>query len=91
MTSVHNRMCGHLAGQKYKHRSNPLHRHDEAAHGGVPQKYTMRILCKEKSLLPLSISEALYIEKQAQGTSLNEKNEGGRGGLVRMVAVRGQG
>ena len=51
----------------------------------------MRILNQEKALLPLSIVESLYIEKQIEGTSINEKNEGGRGGLVRMVAIRGQG
>ena len=32
MTSVHNRMCGHLAGQKYKHSNNPLYRHDTEYH-----------------------------------------------------------
>ena len=68
-----------------------MYRHDVSKHDGIPQLYTMRILCKEKSLLPLAITEALYIEKQVQGTSMNEKNEKGRGGLVRMVAVRGQG
>ena len=44
MTSVHNRMCGHLSGQKYKHTSNPLYRHDIEYHNGCPQKYTTRIL-----------------------------------------------
>ena len=90
-TSAHCRMSGHLTGQRSKSTNNPLWRHDRDCHGGDSQKYTMRILSREKSLLPLSILESLYIEKQVKGTSINERNEGGRGGLVRMVAVRGQG
>ena len=90
-TSAHCRMTSHLAGQKSKSSHNPLFRHDRDSHEGIPQNYTMRILNREKSLLPLSIVESLYIEKQIEGTSINEKNEGGRGGLVRMVAIRGQG
>ena len=87
-TSVHCRMQGHLSGQRAKLKSNPLHRHDQESHGGQEQKYTTRILRRERGLLPLSVIEALYIEKQLEGTSLNEKNENGRGGLVRLRAVR---
>ena len=90
-TSAHCRMSGHLAGQRSKSSNNPLYRHDRDCHDGDPQSYTMRILSREKSLLPLSILESLYIEKQVDGTSINEKNEAGRGCLVRMVAIRGQG
>ena len=42
----------------------------------------------EKNLLPLSILEGLYIEKQDPTQRLNERNESGRGGLVRMIASR---
>ena len=90
-TSTHYRMTSHLAGQKSKSSHNPLYRHDRDCHDGDPQSYTMRILSREKSLLPLSILVSLYIEKQVEGTSINEKNEAGRGCLVRMVAIRGQG
>ena len=41
-----------------------------------------------RNLLPLSIMEALFIEKQANGTSLNDKNEYGRGKLIRIRATR---
>ena len=87
-TSIHNRMCRHLAGQRYKHRSNPLNRHDADHHEGVPQKYTSRILAREQKILPLKITEGLYIEAQVEGTSMNDKNEFGRGSLVRIQATR---
>ena len=85
---VHCRMQGHLSGQRAKSKSNPLHRHDVEAHNGIPQLYKCRILARERCQLPLNILEALYIEKQRPLTSLNDKNEAGRGGLVRMRATR---
>ena len=39
----------------------------------------------EQKILPLSVLENLYIEAQAQGTSLNER---GTGGLVRISAQK---
>ena len=81
-------MQGHLSGQRAKSNSNPLHRHDVEAHGGVPQQYECRILARERNQLPLKILEALYIEKQRPLTSLNDKNEAGRGGLIRLRATR---
>ena len=86
--SVHYRMISHLNGQKSKSSKNPLYRHDRDVNGGVIQSYTTRILQKEKNLLPLCITEGLYIEKQVKGTSLNDKNEFGRGSLVRLSATR---
>ena len=87
-TSVHWRMQGHLSGQKSKSSNNPLWRHDQEAHGGSHQTYTTRILRRERNLLPLTLVEALFIEKQYPETSLNDKNEAGRGGLVRLTARR---
>ena len=75
MTSVHNRMYGHLSGQKYKHTSNPLYRHDIEYHNGCPQKYTTRILARDRRILPVKITEGLYIEAQLKGTSMNDKNK----------------
>ena len=85
MTSLHNRMQGHKKGQKYKRSDNPLHRHDTEIHDSQPQDYSFRILSKEQKILPLSVLENLYIEAQAQGTSLNER---GKGGLVRISAQK---
>ena len=87
-TSVHWRMTSHLKGQKAKSSSNPLYRHDRDHHHGEPQEYLTRILGRERSLLPLNILEALYIEKQSPGTSINSRMESGRGGLVRLTAIR---
>ena len=88
-TSLHCRMLGHQAGQKAKSGSNPLWRHDAEKHNGEHQTYTTRILRRERTLLPLCILEAIYIEKQKTKTSMNEKNEWGHGGLVRLRAEKG--
>ena len=45
----------------------------------------------EMNILPLTVLEALYIEKQREGTSMNEKNEYGRGALIRLTAERNVG
>ena len=90
-TSAHWRMQGHLSGQRSRSNSNPLYRHDVEGHEGIPQEYTARILATEGKQLPLNILEALYIEQQRPNTTLNDKNEAGRGGIVRLRAVRGEG
>ena len=59
-----------------------------ALHQGEFQKYTVRIVRKERNLLPLCIMEALYIEKQVVGTTLNDNNEYGRGKLIRIRVTR---
>ena len=81
-------MASHLKGQRAKSNSNPLYIHDRDHHHGEPQEYLTRILGRERSLLPLSILEGLYIEKQSPGTSINSRIESGRGGLVRLTAIR---
>ena len=89
MTSAHCRMHDHLAGQRQKKENNPLNRHDRDSHQGVPQQYRTRILTRERNLLPLTIIEGLFIERQQSGTSFNDRNEYGRGSLVRFTASRG--
>ena len=81
-------MQSHLQNQKSKSSSSPLWRHDQSKHQGEFQKYTARIVRKERNLLPLCIMEALYIEKQVVGTTLNDKNEYGRGKLIRIRVAR---
>ena len=67
--------------------SVPLrYRHIRDVHNGEVQTYQTRILASEKNLLPLCIMEGLYIEKQ--NYTMNDKNEFGRGSLVRMTANR---
>ena len=55
-------------------------------HEGVNQKYTTRILSKERNLLPLTIKEGLYIERQVPQTTMNDRNEFRRGSLIRLTA-----
>ena len=90
-SSVHSRMLDHLRGQKSKSGSNPLFRHDRDMHNGDPQTYTARIMNCQRNILPLTVMEALYIEKQQEGSSMNEKNEFGRGALIRLTAERSVG
>ena len=52
------------------------------------QNYITRILKKEKNLLPLAITQALYIEKQLPKTTINQKKEYGQGALIRLTAER---
>lgn len=63
-------------------------RHDLEYHEGEHQQYKARILTREKSVFPLSLTEGLYIESQQPGTSMNERNERGRDALVRIIAAR---
>ena len=77
-------MLAHRNGQRGKQSSNPLYRYDGDHHQGEPQSYTARILTREQKLLPLNVIESLYIEAQAPNTTMNKKNEHGRGKLVRM-------
>ena len=87
-TSAHWRMMNYLQGQKSKRQRHPLHHHDTEILNGEVQIYKTRILGSERNLLPLCVLEGLYIEKQQLGTTMNEKNESGRGGLVRLTATR---
>ena len=88
-TSLHCTILEHQVDQKAKSGSNQLWRHDAEKHNGEHQTYTTRILMRERTLLPLCILEAIYIEKQITTTSMNEKNEWGHGGLVRLSARKG--
>ena len=87
-TTVHSRMNGHLKDQRSKKSSNSLHRHDLEKHGGIPQKYVTTIIGREKKLVRLNCLEAILIEKQPPTLSMNAKQEGGRGGVVRISATR---
>ena len=50
----------------------------------IEQGYSIQ----KRNLLPLCILEGLYIEKQLNWVTMNDKNENGRGGLVRLTATR---
>ena len=88
MSSIHAQMKDHLKDQRSKVQKNPMYGHDLDAHNGEPQEYRARILTREKSVFPLSLTEGLYIEGQVPGTYINERNESGRGSLVRLSCLR---
>ena len=87
-TSIHNRMVGHLRDQKSKKESSPLYRHDVDRHSGQTQTYTASIVAAEKKIVKLSCLEAIHIERYPDHLLWNERNERGRGGVVRVMATR---
>ena len=54
----------------------------------MTQTYTIRKIGSEKKIVQLACLEALEIERQPENLIMNEKNEQGRGGLVRISALR---
>ena len=87
-SSLHSRMLDHLKGQKGKKNTSPLYRHDRDCHNGEPQKYVTTVDASEKKILKLHCNEALRIEKQDPALRINERQEGGRGLIVRIAASR---
>ena len=86
-TSLHNRQLAHRKGHNKNKPNNPMEKHDRECHQGVKQSYTAKFIGEERGLLPLSMKEAILIEKQHAGTSMNDKLERGRGtGIVRIQA-----
>ena len=51
---------------------NSLWRYDKDVYDGQYQQYTIRIMARDKEVLPFSIVEALWIKKQIPETCLNE-------------------
>ena len=65
-----------------------LYRHDVRHYNGERQKYETTIVASEKKILKLSCLEAVHIEKHPDINLMNERNERGRGGVVRITAAR---
>ena len=86
-TSLYNRQLDHRRGHISNRPNNPMVRHDNEHHQGDKQTYTSKFIAEERGLLPLTMKEAIMIEKQHEGTSMNDKHEQGRGtGIVRIRA-----
>ena len=84
-TSLHARHIDHRRGHKARNERNCLVKHEKEVHSNVPQKYTARYIGRENGLLHLSLKEALLIEAQKPGTSLNDRKEHGRStGIIRI-------
>ena len=83
-------MLGHLRGQRQKNQSCPLYRHDCDNHHGNPQKYTTEILASERKMVRLKCLEGIMIEREKDDLLMNDRNEQGRGGIIRITARRVQ-
>ena len=83
-TSLHARSLLHLKSIKAKDQSNALANHIRLVHGDIPTTFTMRLMSSHRTVLNIFKTEAVFIEKQVVGSSMNQKREGGRGGLVRI-------
>ena len=81
---MHTRGLSHLKDIPAKKKSNALWNHIMSVHGGQIQVFTMRPMSSHRTTLSRYKMEALTIEHQVPGTSMNQKTEGGRGGLVRI-------
>ena len=86
--SLHSRMIDHLDGQRRRLSKNPLWRHDRDHHNGTPMTYVTTIEASERKIVRHHVNEALRIERQDPTFSMNERQENGRGGIVRITASR---
>ena len=86
--SLHARMNAHLTTQAAGDLGGPMARHDNEVHGGFPQMYQVCVVDRGRRLLMLATTEAMWIEKQHKEVSMNLRQEGGRGGIVRLTASR---
>ena len=87
-TTVHNRMNAHLQGRQNKKNHSPMWRHDRDAHQGNPQEYSCLVVGHERKIVRLYQREALEIEKLTGEQKINDREECGRGGIVRITANR---
>ena len=78
-TSLHNRHKDHRQKHLARSESNVMVKHDKECHDGVMQQYTAKFVKSVRSLLHLSLTEALLIEGQLNGTSMNDRLERGKG------------
>ena len=84
-TSLHARHLAHRTGHQARRENNALVKHEKEVHDNEPQLYTAKMITKERGLLNLALREALLLEGQVQGTSLNDRKEKGRGvGMIRI-------
>ena len=62
-TSAHNRLMSHREYQATRNMKGPMARHDKEGHNRQKMSYTTTVVKREKKLLSLCITKALYIEK----------------------------
>ena len=76
--SLHARHKDHCKGHKARPKKNCLVKHELYKHEGIPQEYSAKHIGREKGLLHLALKEAIMIECQIAGTSMNDRKEKGR-------------
>ena len=87
-TSLHNMQKDHREAYNGKKANNPLHKHDLDKHGGSKKTYRVIYIIKERGILSLAMGEEIMVERKLFGTSMNDREEKGRGtGLVWIEAV----
>ena len=86
-TSLHARGKLHLTAVMLQNTSNALALHCKNAHNGDRQTFCMKSCTSHRTVLSRYKTEAVLIEHQVQGSSLNNRLEGGgggRGGIIRL-------
>ena len=83
-TSLHARAKAHTQSVRSGTQSNAIAKHTKTCHNGVAQGFTMKPMAAHRTVLSRYKAEGIYIEKQIPLSSLNNKTEGGRGGLVHL-------
>ena len=86
--SIHNRLITHREGHERGNSSNALVKHDIEKHNGEKQSYSAVVAQREIGLLNLVLREAILIEGQEEGCSMNDKMEFGRGATIRIQAAK---
>ena len=83
--SLHARHKDHRDGHTARSKKNILVKHEMENHNGIPQEYSAKHIGREKGLLHLALKDAIMIESQVMGTSMNDRKEKGRStGLIRV-------
>ena len=62
-------------GHQARRESNCLVKHEKEAHSGNKQEYSAGFIGRQRGLLYLPLIEALLIEGQVAGTSLNHRKK----------------
>ena len=83
-TSMHARAKIHAQAITDKNMSNALSKHVQITHGGIDPGFTMDICMSHTTVMNRYKTEAIYIENQMLCTYLNDRLEGGCGGLIRI-------
>ena len=83
--SLHARMKSHMQSVSLRDSKSTLSKCIVEKHDGESMGFTMKPMTGHMTVLGRYKGEAVFIEQQQEGTSINGRMEGGRGGLVRLT------